>query len=217
MSGKLGEAAATLSAPGYLSALPYGHDSPCGLACDATMFTPGHANSFTYRGFRVKYASSLVGFGQGADDAIGERLDELIEKTGEHLDDDTLLAEGRKERSPLNVLLTKDNNKAIDKCHLHELKRFVKQLRVAKNGKPTKTRAFVYVNHPDHDGKRVLLNIQSVKARPELRAQLLERAVSSLQRWLAYYGPQIGRRKSLARDVAKLRAKVERELFAGVR
>lgn len=147
---------------------------------------------------------------------IGEHIEALIDKSHEHVGPDELLADARKTHSPLHKAIEWDENAAAEKWRRKQIKGLVKNLHVAKGGKATKTCAFVYVSHPEHDGKNVYLNVRSAMGRPEFREQVILKAVAQLTRWLNFYGPQLGRRKMLLKDVERLKGRIQRELMAAV-
>jgi len=85
--------------------------------------------------------------------------------------------------------------------------------------KASRTRAFIYVKHPGHDDKRVLLSMRSAMARSEFRGQAIEHAVRQLQRSLAFWTANFGadaRLRRLVKDVEKLRKRAERELLQAI-
>lgn len=148
---------------------------------------------------------------------IGQHLDALIDRFKEHLTTDEVLADARKSSSPLHKAFEWDENTAAERFRRKQAKQLMNQLVIATmSGKPTRTRAFVYVSHPEHDGKKVYLNTRSAMARPEFREQVVMAAVNSLQRWLNFYGPTIGQRRRLAPDIERLKAKIQRELMQAV-
>jgi hypothetical protein len=147
---------------------------------------------------------------------IGEHIDALIDQSHEHVGADEILADARKASSPTHRAFEWDESEAAEKYRRRQARGLVNQLVVAKHGKATKTRAFVYVSHPEHEGKHVYLNVRSAMGRPEFREQVIQQAVNSLTRWLNFYGPQLGRRTSLLKDVDRLKAKIERELMAAI-
>ena len=154
--------------------------------------------------------------------AIGEHIEELIDKKKEHVTADELVAAGRPAASPLHPCFTYDENIAADRWRRHEAKILVKNLHLADKDNPEKagrTRAFVYIHHPEHDGKRVLLSTRSAMARPEFREQVLEQAVRSLQRSLSYWAAAYGGNptmRALAKDVERLKKRAERELLQAI-
>lgn len=151
--------------------------------------------------------------------AVGEFLDALIDERKEHVTSEEIVAAARKRDCPLHEGFTWDENDAADKWRRGEAKTLVKNLMIARNDKPTRTRAFVYVHHPEHAGKKVLLTTRSAMARPELREQIVEEAVKSLQRSLSYWAAAYGSHPSmrrLAKNVDVLRKRAERELLVAV-
>ena len=145
---------------------------------------------------------------------IGEHLDELIDNSHEAVGTEEILADARHARSPLHTAFEWDENVAAERFRRKQAKALVGNLVVEKDGTPTRTRAFVYVSHPEHEGRHVYLNVRSAMARPEFREQVIEQAIHSLERWLNFYGPQLGQRRNLVQDVNRLRAKIQRELMA---
>lgn len=163
----------------------------------------------------TKYAVRMPGFfGEEDPQEIGDYIDALIDEQNEALGPDELLAAARKRESPLHSLVEWKDEIAGEKWRRKQIKNLMNSLMVAKHGKPTRTRAFVYIAHPEHDGKHVYIAHRSAMARPELKAQVVEMAVRSAQRWLNFYGPTLGMRRGLAKDIERLRRRLERELMA---
>jgi hypothetical protein len=150
---------------------------------------------------------------------MGEFLEELIDTKREHVTADEIVAAGRKTDSPIRDCFTWDENEAANKQRKREAGELVKNLHLAKDGEKLRTRAFVYVHHPEHDGRRVLLSTRSAMARPEFREQIIEQAVRALQRSLTYWGHAYGGNasmRSLAKDVERLKKRAERELLQAI-
>lgn len=151
--------------------------------------------------------------------AIGECLDALIDEKNEHVTPEEIVAAARDKQSPLHGLFTWPENEAADKWRRKEAKNVTNTLHLAKEGKPSKTRAFVYIHHPEHDGKKVLLSTRSAMARPEMREQVIEQAVKALKRSLTFWASAYGGNaelRSLAKDVKALQRRVEREMMATI-
>src|SRR5262247_3025932 len=163
-----------------------------------------------------RYAFHSPYYGPEADaQAIGERIDEKQE----HVTGEELVAEARKRESPLRPCFTFDDVVAADKWRKKEARDLIKKLHNETNGEPTKTRAFEYVHHPEHGGKRVLLSHRSCTARPEFREQLQERELRSARRRLRTLAENLESNPLLrpfAKDIAALRKKIERGLRATV-
>jgi hypothetical protein len=172
---------------------------------------------------KTRYQFKINFYGPEADaQAIGEAIDALIDAKKEHVTAEELVAAGRPSTSPLHIVFTYDENAAADKWRKHEAKQLIKNLHLASKDdadKPSKTRAFVYVHHPEHEMKKVLLSTRSAMARPEFREQVVQQAVRALQRSLAYWGAAYGgnpQLRALAKDVEKLTRRAERELLDAV-
>ncbi|HKA65444.1 MAG TPA: hypothetical protein VKD00_06965 [Methyloceanibacter sp.] len=167
-----------------------------------------------------RYAFHSPYYGPEADaQAIGDRIDELIDEKQEHVTGEELVAEARKRESPLRPCFTFDDVVAADKWRKKEARDLIKKLHNETNGEPTKTRAFEYVHHPEHGGKRVLLSHRSCTARPEFREQLQERELRSARRRLRTLAENLESNPLLrpfAKDIAALRKKIERGLRATV-
>lgn len=150
---------------------------------------------------------------------VGEELEALIEERNEHVTTDEIIAAARKPTSAMHNAMTWDQESAAGKWNNKEARQLTRHLVIEKNGKASKTRAFVYINHPEHHGKRVLLTTRSAMARPEMREQVIEQAVRSLQRSLTFWGHAYGGNASLralAKDVNRLKQRAERELLQAV-
>lgn len=154
--------------------------------------------------------------------AVGEALEELIDDKHEHVTPDEIVAAARPSHSPMHKCFTFDENEAADKWRRREARNLTLTLALAKKDDPkkaSKTRAFVYVHHPEHEGKRVLMSTRSAMARTEFREQVVEQAVRALQRSLNYWSRAYGGNtalRALAKDVEKLKAKAERELLQAI-
>lgn len=172
---------------------------------------------------QTRYAFKMSGMYENLEaDAqlIGEELETLIEEKNEHVTPDEIIAAARKPSSAMNKLFTWDQEDAAFKWNKKEAKQITHHLVIAKNGKATRTRAFVYVHHPEHaGGKKVLLTTRSAMSNPDTKAQLIEQAVRSLQRsltwWSSAYGGSPALRR-LAKNVAALKVRAERELLQAV-
>jgi len=163
----------------------------------------------------TKYALRMTMHRELDAQAVGEFLDALIDDRKEHVTAEEIVAAARKRDCPLHEGFTWNDPEAAEKWRRHEAKSLVKNLMVQKNGEVSRTRAFVYVAHPEHDGKRVLLSMQSALARPEFRDQVKAQVVRRLQRSLTYYSNLFGANRqlrALAKDLARLQKKAEREL-----
>lgn len=150
---------------------------------------------------------------------VGEELEALIDTKNEHVTHEEIIAAARKPTSALNRAFTWEQDAAAAKWNKKEARQLTNHLVYEKDGKASKTRAFVYVHHPEHEGKRVLLSTRSAMARPEMREQVIEQAVRSLQRSLAFWGSAYGGNptlRALAKDVKKLHARAERELLQAI-
>jgi len=172
---------------------------------------------------KTRYQFKVNLFGPDADpQAIGEEIEALIDAKKEHVTPEELVAAGRSRNSALHPVFTFDDIEAGDKWRNHEARRLTTQLHLADKKDPDKasrTRAFIYVKHPNHDGKRVLLSMRSAMARSEFREQAIEQAVRMLQRQLDYWTNQFGtdpRLRRLVKDVDKLRKRAERELLQAI-
>lgn len=171
---------------------------------------------------KPRYRFRVNLYGDADPQAIGEQIEELIDKKNEHVTGEELIAAGRSASAPLHACFTYDENLAAEKWRRHEAKVLVKQLHLANKDdaeQAGRTRAFVYIYHPEHGGKRVLFSTRSAMARPELREQVVEQAVRALQRSLTFWGHAYGGNASLrklAKDVEKLRKRAERELLQAI-
>ena len=169
---------------------------------------------------KTQYAFKINLYGPDVDpQVVGEFIETLIDAKNEHVTHEEIIAAARKSDSPLKPCFTFNDSEAGEKWRKKEASVLVKNLHTAKDGKATRTRAFVYVHHPEHEGKRVLLTTRSAMVRPEMREQVIEQAVRSLQRSLTFWGNAYGgdrRLRALAKDVEKLKKRAERELFQAI-
>lgn len=169
---------------------------------------------------KTRYAFKLPLYGPDVDaQIVGDYLDALIDEKKEHVTHEEIVAAARKTDSPMRLCFTWNENDAADKWRKKEARSLLANLHIAKDGEATRTRAFVYVHHPEHAGKRVVMTTRSAMARPEFREQVIEQAVRSLQKSLTYWGYAYGGNsslRSLAKDVEKLKKKAERELLQAI-
>ncbi|HKW48273.1 MAG TPA: hypothetical protein VJN70_12545 [Gemmatimonadaceae bacterium] len=172
---------------------------------------------------KTRYQFTVNTYGPDVDpQAIGEQIEELIDKRNEHVTHEELIAAGRALSSALHACFTYDDALAADKWRKHEAGRLTRNLHLADKHDPDKagrTRAFVYVNHPEHEGKRVLLTTRSAMARTEFREQVILQAVRQLQRSLTNVRHTLGgyrQYRALLKDVDKLRKRAERELLQAI-
>jgi len=150
---------------------------------------------------------------------IGEELETLIDAKNEHVTPDEIIAQARRRESAMNRLFTWDQEEAAFKWNKKEARQLTNHLMLEKDGKASKTRAFVYVHHPEHGGKKVLLSTRSAMTRPEMREQVIEQAVRMLQRSLNFWGSMYGGNPSLrrlAKNVKRLHSQAERELLQAI-
>src|SRR5215475_13149968 len=107
-----------------------------------------------------RYAFKLNVYGADVDpQAIGEALEELIDLRRENVTAEEIVAAARKAESPMRPCFDWDENAAADKWRRRQAKMLVADLMLADKrdaAKASKTRAFVYVHHPEHKGHRVL-------------------------------------------------------------
>lgn len=170
-----------------------------------------------------RYAFRIDIYGGDVDpQAVGESLEDLIAAKQEHVTSEEIVAAARKTDSPMRACFDWDENLAAEKWRRKQAKNLIGDLMLADkrdDSKASKTRAFVYVSHPEHGNKRVLMGTRAAMARTEFREQVIEQAVRSLQRSLTYWAHAYGadpRLRSLAKDVAKLKARAERELLQAI-
>src|SRR5262245_18513400 len=172
---------------------------------------------------KQRYQFKVNLFGPDADpQAIGEEIEALIDTKQEHVTHEELIAAGRSRASALNACFTFDEVLAGEKYRKVEARRLTTQLHLADKKDPDKasrTRAFIYVKHPGHEGKRVLLSMRSAMGRSDFRGQAIEHSVNPVQRQLDYWPANFGadaRLRRLVKDVAKLRKRAERELLQAI-
>jgi hypothetical protein len=147
----------------------------------------------------------------------GEYLEQLFEKYQGHLTKDEILAAARPSNSPIHKFFEWDENAAAERYRKRQVAMLVGALRVKRAKKATSTRAFVFVSNPDHKGRKVYIDIQSAMRNPEMKRELVEKALMGLSRWMTAYGGARELRFVGAR-VESLRKRIEVELFtnAGV-
>jgi len=156
-------------------------------------------------------------FGDDPDaQAIGDAIDALIDEKNEHVTGDEIVAAARKHDSPMRGCFTWDDAEAAHKWRKKEARNMIAMLVHEKDGKPTRTRAFCYLHHPEHGGKKVLLSTRSALSRAGFREELKEQQLRALQRKLQNWNAAVGGNKSmrgLAKHVNRLMKQVERELM----
>jgi len=171
---------------------------------------------------QTRYAFKMAGMYESLEldaQAVGEELEQLIADKNEHVTHDEIIARARKSDSAMHGAFTWDQEVAAAKWNKREARQLTQHLVVAKNGKATRTKAFVFVHHPAHDGKKVLLTTRSAMANQATRQEVIEQAVRSLQRSLNWWGHAYGGNpalRRLAKNVQALKERAERELLAGV-
>jgi hypothetical protein len=143
----------------------------------------------------------------------GEELEILRERFKGLLTKEQVLAAARVSNSVLHKFFTWDENDAAERYRRHQVALLVGALRVKRQKKATTTRAFVFVSDPEHKGRKVYVDIQSAMRSPEMKREVVEKALTSLNRWMATYGGQrelafVGSR------VEALRKRIESEALA---
>lgn len=151
----------------------------------------------------------------------GARLEHLIERHDELFTEEEFLADARKPSSPLHKIFEWSNSAAAEKYRVHQARRFLKHLIVEGRGTGgrKKTQAFVYVKHPKHGGKRVIMGVRTMVGTPEFRRQIVERrleaGLKSLKGWLMEYGGSEEFR-SIRTQAERMRKAIEKELLTCV-
>jgi hypothetical protein len=143
----------------------------------------------------------------------GEHLEELYDKYNGHLTKEEILADARNKRSPINAFFHWDENEAAEHWRHKQVSILLSNLRVKRAKKATTTRAFVFVSNPDHKGRKVYIDIQSAMRNPEMKHELVEKALTSLKRWITQYGGAEELRY-VGATVEKLHQKIEAEMLA---
>lgn len=161
----------------------------------------------------MKYQFRTIQFAAIDPQEAGDHLETLIDKHKERLGYEEIVADARGARSPLHAYFEWDNSAAAEKHRMRQAQILTRSLFTKPTGKKKGTRAFVFVNHPDHDGKRVLLTMHSAMRRPEMRDQVLERAVREFENWYSRYSgyAQLRRSKTV---MERLRKRLQAELLA---
>ncbi|HEY7195465.1 MAG TPA: hypothetical protein VH439_17110 [Gemmatimonadales bacterium] len=150
--------------------------------------------------------------GLGAQRA-GEELETLFERFKGHLTKDEILAAARATNSPLHKFFEWNENNAAEHYRRKQVAALVGGLRVKRQKKATTTRAFVFVSNPEHKGRKVYIDIQSAMRNPEMKRELVEKALTSLNRWVTAYGAARELR-FVSSSVERMRRRIEAELFA---
>lgn len=118
---------------------------------------------------------------------VAEKISELIDKNGGHCTKDDILAEAQKAASPLNVLFEWNDRKAANIQRRTQATRLMGNLRRARNGKPSHTRAYVYVQLDDERGRKGYVTIDTAVRSQSFRHQLLKQAWRELASWRQRY------------------------------
>lgn len=149
---------------------------------------------------------------------VGERLEKLIETHDERFTEQEMLADARKTSSPLHRIFEWSNNTAAEKYRIRQARAFLRDLQTSDRGRKP-TQAFVYVRHPKHGHKKVILGIRTMVGTPELRQQVVERrmqaGLKSLKGWLVQYGGSEEFRR-VRKHAERMRHAIERELLQSV-
>lgn len=147
---------------------------------------------YAFRTGRMKGSKGF--YGKYDAQAIGERLEELVEKFQEHLTKEEILAEARRSHSPLHKLFDWDDVEASERWRRKQVQSMMASLVVRKKGKPTRTRAFVFVKIPKH-GRSCYIPLRSALGQPELRDQITQRGTRQLERFINDFGGHPGMRR----------------------
>lgn len=145
---------------------------------------------------------------------VGEHIETLVEKYNEHLTADEILADARKRTSPINSAFEWDDTVAAEKYRLRQARALVISLCPVKGGKRQKTRAFVFVRHSRYE-RKVFMPVRSAMGRPDMRDQLIENALRSLNNWMGTYGarPEL---RFMSGRIESMKRRIQSELMAMV-
>jgi hypothetical protein len=162
--------------------------------------------AYAWEGNRPKYN------GLTAQDA-GEYVETLYDRYKGHLTKDEILAAARNRNSPLHKFFEWDENEAAEKFRRRQVAQLLGSLRVRRHKKATTTRAFVFVSNPDHKGKKVFIDIASAMRNPDMRREVVAKALRSLNSWVTAYGGQRELR-FLSASVERMQKRIEAETLA---
>jgi hypothetical protein len=137
--------------------------------------------NYAFRVGRAKGASSF--YREFDPQRIGEHIEELSDKYKEHLTKEEVLADARRSHSPLHKLFDWDDGEAAERWRRRQVGMLMGSLVVRKKGKPTRTRAFVFVRVAKH-GRSCYMPLRSALGQPDLRDQVITRGMRHLENWI---------------------------------
>lgn len=115
----------------------------------------------------------------------GEYIESLAGEAG-YVDREMVVAAAENHRSPLHRCFEWDDARAAKMQRTKQAKNLVSNLVIKKRNKPTKVKAFVFVN-PKANARRVIMTLERAMDIPAMREQVVQQAFRELQKWADRY------------------------------
>ncbi len=120
----------------------------------------------------------------------GERLEILAEQDNDQIEPVVVVDDARNKLSPLHDLFEWDDSVAAHQHRLAHARLLIRSIEVVikRDGKKFQTRAFhnVIIKRNDHT-ERAYAAVERVMSEPELRQQVIEKALKELESWQRRY------------------------------
>lgn len=120
----------------------------------------------------------------------GERLEILAEQNNEQLEPAVVVDDARNRLSPLHDLFEWDDSIAAHEHRLAHARKLIRSIEVVikRDGKEFQTRAFhnVIIRRNSHT-ERAYAAVERVMSEPELRQQVIDKALRELESWQRRY------------------------------
>jgi hypothetical protein len=120
----------------------------------------------------------------------GEHLADLAARNDDQLEPVVVVTDARRRSSPLHDYFEWDEKVAAHEYHLVQARNLIRSVEVVikREGKEVQVRAFhsVVIKRNDHT-ERAYAPVERVMSEPELRAQVIDRALRELESWQERY------------------------------
>lgn len=158
-----------------------------------------------------EYAWQMDFFGGMDPSIVANRVYDLEAKLGRYPTEDDLIKDAEIASSPFSELLTVHEDEAKHYWKRRRIKNIFSNLRIARNGKPTETRAFYYVQPGTKaEGKKFIPAALALRSHP-MHNQIVEVAYRYYRRGLIRFGKD-RRMKKFHPLIHELQDKLELEL-----
>lgn len=121
----------------------------------------------------------------------GEHLEKLTVKNDNQLEPAIVVKDAKRKRSPLHDYFEWDDSKAAHAHRLERARHLIRSVEVVikREGKEYQTRAFhsVIIKRNSHT-ERAYAEVERVMSEPELREQVIGKALQELESWRRRYG-----------------------------